>query len=773
MIDPYHPNYQNTPVSSARPVYPYQPVESSALPTVTIITPFYNVGPVFHQTAASVLRQSFQQWEWLIVNDASTQTEALAVLNEYRDCDPRVRVIDVSKNGGPGAARNAGIQAARCKYIANVDADDLLEPTAIEKWAWFLDAHPEYAFVKGYTVAFGEEEFLWPKGFQHGSAFLEANQTNPNGMVRVSLYQALGGYDETIRAGLEDWDFWLRCAHAGYWGATIPEYLDWYRRRESHTDRWADWDTGARQQHFHATLRRKYSELWTKGFPRIARRPHLPHADVPSEIPFRNALAKSRPRLLCVFPWLTMGGADKFNLDLLQQLEQIGWEVTIATTLVGNDIWLPEFAKFTPDIFVLHHFLPLVDYPRFLRYLIQSRQIDAVLISHSYLGYSLLSYLRAYCPGVTFLDYLHIEEEYWKNGGYPRASLNHAEQLDLTVVSSQHLKDWMVARGGQADQLEVCTTNIDCADWDPTRYERLALRRALSIDPETPVILYAGRLDTQKQPQVFAEVMHQLAQSGLGFVCLVAGDGKDRAFLERFVHTHHLAQVRLLGSVSNQRMRELMAVSDIFFLPSQMEGISLAIYEAMAMGVVPVSADVGGQRELVTPECGLLVARTPTEGDAYVEALTQLISNPDRRHLMGQCGRQRVNEHFRLEQMGERIVTLIRHAQQRALESPRPALSPGLGQEIATHVVEFTRLEQMADQLWLERQTMLAGKPAPENLGRYMVLWVGRRLKERLRPIYRWAVTHGMKWLVPFRNWVYRLVMRWVHPRSSASTRFE
>lgn len=766
MIDPYRPNYQNTPVSTARPGYLYQPAEISALPAVTLITPFYNVGPVFHETAASVLRQSFQQWEWLIINDASTQPEALALLDDYRRRDPRIRVIDLPHNGGPGVARNAGIQDAQCKYIANIDADDLLEPTALEKWVWFLETNPEYAFVKGYTVAFGAEEFLWSNGFHHGAAFLEANQTNPNGMVRASLYKTLGGYDEAIRDGLEDWDFWLRCAHAGHWGATIPEYLDWYRRRESHTDRWADWDTGARQQHFRATLRRKYPELWTKGFPRIARHPHLPHADVPVELPFCNALAKRQPRLLGVFPWLTVGGADKFNLDVLQQLGQAGWEITIATTLIGNDVWLPQFAKITPDIFVLHHFLPLVDYPRFLRYLIQSRNIDVVLISHSYLGYSLLAYLRAHCPGVAFIDYLHIEEEYWKNGGYPRASLNHAEQLDLTVVSSQHLKDWLVARGGQADRIEVCTTNIDCADWDPSRFNRLALRQALNIDPEMPVILYAGRLDTQKQPQVFAEVVRQLAHTGLAFVCLVAGDGKDRAFLERFVRTHHLSQVRLLGSVSNQRMRELMAVSDIFFLPSQMEGISLAIFEAMAMGVVPVSADVGGQRELVTPDCGILVIRDPTEGEAYVAALTQLISNPNQRQKMGQSARQRVTEHFRLEQMGERMVALIRRAQQWTLESPRLTISPGLGQELATQVIEFTRLEQMADQLWLERQTMLAGKPAPNNLGRYVVVWSGRRLKELLRPIYRWAVAHGLKWLVPLRNRVYALAMRWVHPRS-------
>ena len=50
----------------------------------------------------------------------------------------------------------------------------------------------------------------------------------------------MGGYATDIRAGMEDWDFWLRCAEQDHWGTTIPEFFDWYRRRETHGDRWAD-----------------------------------------------------------------------------------------------------------------------------------------------------------------------------------------------------------------------------------------------------------------------------------------------------------------------------------------------------------------------------------------------------------------------------------------------------------------------------------------------------------------------------------------------------
>src|SRR5262249_38908288 len=175
MIDSQRPDFSRTPVSPERPRFDYTPIDSSQAPYVTIVTPFYNTGSVFHETARSVLGQSFQQWEWLIVNDGSTTSDSLAVLEAYRRCDERIRGIDLPNNGGPGAARNVGFREARTAFVAQVDSDDLLEPTAIEKWLWLLESYPEYSFVKGYSVGFGAQEYLWPKGFPADRIMLQEN----------------------------------------------------------------------------------------------------------------------------------------------------------------------------------------------------------------------------------------------------------------------------------------------------------------------------------------------------------------------------------------------------------------------------------------------------------------------------------------------------------------------------------------------------------------------------------------------------------------------
>jgi len=401
-----------------------------------------------------------------------------------------------------------------------------------------------------------------------------------------------------------------------------------------------------------------------------------------------------------ILPWLTMGGADKFNLDLVEQLTNRGYGITICTTREGDNSWLPKFGRLTPDIFTRGDSLGLSDYPRFLRDLIESRQVDVALISNSALGYELLPYLRSRCPDVTFVDYNHIVEEYWKNGGHPRSGVAYQELLDLNVVSSQHLKEWMVDKGADASRIEVCYTNIDPQRWDPAKHSTSQIRRALGVPERLPLLLYAGRLCEQKRPRFFAKVMLELARKKLDFVCLVAGDGEERRFLEYFVLRHRLGKrVRLLGGVSNERMRELMAAADIFFLPSQWEGIALTLFEAMAMQVVPVSADVGGQSELVTPDCGFLIPQGENELQEYVSVLGQLIESAELRASKGAAGRQRILEHFTIDQMAGRMIELFSKARELARTSPRPAVGRGLGLESATLAIEYTRLDRLAEEL--------------------------------------------------------------------------
>lgn len=406
-------------------------------------------------------------------------------------------------------------------------------------------------------------------------------------------------------------------------------------------------------------------------------------------------------RLLCIYPWLELGGADKFNLDMLGQLRQRGWQIRIATTLASEHAWRSAFEPLCEQIVDLTSYSP-DHWPAQL--LVVAQDCDAVCISHSQAGYLFLPFLRAHLPQTAFVDYCHILEPNWYRGGYPRISLQHAAYLDMQIVASQQLQSWMREQKPAAQQIEVCTINVDTNLWDASRYDTNALRAAYRIDPAAPVVAYVGRLTRQKQPQLALEVMRSVLLERPDTMFVVAGDGEYRAWIQAFIERHALsAQIRMLGALANEQVRELLAISSILFLPSENEGISLAIYEAMAMGVVPLSADVGGQRELVTPECGLLVQRGPHEESAYREALIALLSDPQRLAAMGAAARQRVSTHFSLATMGERINELLQQALARRRASSEQ-ISSAEADVAAKQAVAFVEAELAArDRSWSAR----------------------------------------------------------------------
>ena len=690
VIDPQAPDFSDTPAASSRPRYAYRPRRRGVeRPAVSIVTAFDDAAGVFHETAGCVLGQSFQHWEWLIVDAGSTGAGARATLGSDRDLDPRIRVVDLPGRRGRGAARNAGCRAAGAPYVFFLDGGDLIEPTALEKGLWHLATHPELAFTSSFTVRLGPPPSL------------ESGDTGPPVaepcLVRGSAHAEAGGFDETLGSGLEDGDYWLRYADRGFGGSTIPEYLAWPRGRPEPAD-----DRGPAGESRRSAWGR-YPRPLAAGSPRTQRRALTPYETVRTDPVLDNPLEKEAGvrRVLLLVPQLIVGGADKFTIDLVAQLAARGSEVTLCTTLESDNPWLPQVTRVTPDVFSLAAFLRLPDYPRFLLYLIDSRRIDVVIVSHSYLGYQLLPFLRAHRPEVACVDYSHIEAPHWNNGGYPRAAVGCQELLDLTLVSTRHLEEWMVARGAQASRIEVVHTNVDTEVWKPSPGLAAAVRSEFGFPPEWPLILYAGRLGARKQPHVFAEVVRRLAEDRqLSFACLVAGDGDELPTLRRFLGDHGLdACVRLLGWVGNERMRELQAAADIFFQPSRLEGLSLALFEAMAMETVPVSARVGGQDELVTADCGVLVTPGDGEIEGYVEALRRLIDSPALRAAMGAAARRRVVESFRLDQMGERMCQALNRAEKLRLTEPRPRVGTGLGLESATLAVEYARLEASADQL--------------------------------------------------------------------------
>lgn len=539
---------------------------------VSIITPYFNTEELFVETFVSLQAQSLQNWEWVIVDDGSTDEESLKRLAGVAARDERIKVIRQT-NAGPGAARNTAFRNTSGRYVCLLDSDDMVEPTYLEKCVWFLDSNPEFAFCNSLSVFCGEREFLYQNNFNQGKAILQANIGPINSVIRSTVYGHCGGFDESIRFGHEDWDFWLAMAKAGYWGYTIPEYLQWLRKRSN--GRYEQiMRSGNVNAEFETLIQKKYGAIESQ-FPEPRRKHYQPYEDIKTNSLVTNPLMENLlgRRVMFIVPWMVTGGADRVNLDLIEGLTHKGHDVTVCATLPADHCWEHQFSRFTPDIFILPNFLHAADYPRFLAYVIQSRQIDTVVITGSTVGYQLLPYLRAVSPGVAFVDICHAEEPHWLNGGHPRFGVGYQDLLDLNIVTTGHLAKWMENRGADGERIRVMHTGVRVSQAGDPDEVRKSVRSELNIPEDMPVIVFVGRICEQKRPALLADILRTARDQGLAFRAVIIGDGELKAQLKELLDQHHLADnVQMLGSVPHQRWLDILAASDIFLMPSQYEG---------------------------------------------------------------------------------------------------------------------------------------------------------------------------------------------------------
>ena len=113
-------------------------------PKISVIIPCYNHGKFLNEAIDSVLAQTYQDFEIIVVNDGSTDPETIRIFNNYNK--PKTKVINI-ENQGPSCARNTGISQAKGEYIFTLDADDKIERTYFEKGVKILDSDPEVGLV--------------------------------------------------------------------------------------------------------------------------------------------------------------------------------------------------------------------------------------------------------------------------------------------------------------------------------------------------------------------------------------------------------------------------------------------------------------------------------------------------------------------------------------------------------------------------------------------------------------------------------------------------
>lgn len=205
-------------------------------PVLSVVIPAYNVAPFVGAAVRSALAQTFADLEVVVVDDGSTDNtaEVLAAIH-----DPRLRVMR-KPNGGLSSARNAGIRAARGRYVGLLDGDDVWMPEKAERQIAVLEREP------GVTLTYSHSAYLDEDGTPNGTLLLsrEASPTWRQMVLRNHLGNgstavgrrgdllAAGLFDERFRTAFEEYELWPRLMRSSGRGIRlVPEVLTGYRIR--------------------------------------------------------------------------------------------------------------------------------------------------------------------------------------------------------------------------------------------------------------------------------------------------------------------------------------------------------------------------------------------------------------------------------------------------------------------------------------------------------------------------------------------------------------
>jgi glycosyltransferase involved in cell wall biosynthesis len=189
---------------------------------VSVVIPCYNPGPALCEAVRSARRQTHRAVEVILVNDGTdTDTGRAAIESALSLVDQYIE----QPNQGVSSARNRGFRAAKGRFFVPLDSDDLLNDGYVADCLAAIAARPEAAFVYTDCRVFGKRNYVERHGEYNLYTLLDRNTLPYVALIREERWRAAGGYDERMRWGNENWEFWLRLGAKGSYGQHLGKVL--------------------------------------------------------------------------------------------------------------------------------------------------------------------------------------------------------------------------------------------------------------------------------------------------------------------------------------------------------------------------------------------------------------------------------------------------------------------------------------------------------------------------------------------------------------------
>lgn len=198
---------------------------------ISIITPLYNAEKYIQATIKSIQKQTYANWELLIVNDASTDN-SLEIVSEIALSDSRIKLITLSQNKGAAVARNKGIKEANGDFIAFIDSDDIWHKDKLkEQLNFMLNNNFDFTFTNYYLI---ENEIQQP--FQSLLSVVEYKDIIRFNYIACSTVmfnrKKLGKFYMPNIRNRQDWGLWIKLIEKAGKAVNLSKYLMYYNIRQ-------------------------------------------------------------------------------------------------------------------------------------------------------------------------------------------------------------------------------------------------------------------------------------------------------------------------------------------------------------------------------------------------------------------------------------------------------------------------------------------------------------------------------------------------------------
>ena len=635
-------------------------------PLISIIMPFYNDKEHIEQTINSLLNQTFPAFEILIIDDGSNDKESIEKLKEIQKLDSRIKVHH-KENGGAAVARDYGVSktAKTSKYIVFCDSDDLLNKTYLETAFWTLETNQKASWAYTDSIGFEGTEYTWNKWFDSNKMKKE-NDLVITSMIKKDDFNEVEGFNINEKNVYEDWNLWLKLIAKGHFPVHMNYYGCWYRRKaESELNRARENNERA-MEIINATAKTIKGDIKAKQYPLFNYDWDIIKDEVKS-IPSVKRSENNKINLLMIIPWMVMGGADQFNFDLISRLDKSKYNITIISTEPAVNTYRQAFEDYA-TVYDLSTFLDQKYWVAFINYIIEKNNINIILNTNSEFGYGMLPYLKAKHQNIPIIDYVHMEEWYNRNGGYSRDSSGVASVLDKTLVCNENSRKILIDHFGRNEkEVETVYIGVDEKKFDPSKYDRDKLKEKYNLPKDKYIMSFICRISEQKRPMLLLEVIKKLKETRDDFVVLIIGDGNLLNKMKSTAKKYNLLNNMIFMGRTN-KTDEIYDVSDLTINCSIKEGLALTAYESLAMGVPVVSSDVGGQKELIDENTGVIVPCMQEEEDIfdfnyseeevqnYVDAINKILANLKK---YKQNCRKKILNGFTIDQMVIRMSNIL------------------------------------------------------------------------------------------------------------------